>query len=61
MGGERRRIEASLSYVQKYWEALNSEQWDPEDVNLERKKDGELLRVQVRRASLSPVDLASDD
>nr|BAC32454.1 unnamed protein product [Mus musculus] len=46
---------------QKYWEALNSEQWDPEDVNLERKKDGELLRVQVRRASLSPVDLASDD
>nr|BAC33412.1 unnamed protein product [Mus musculus] len=42
--------------------SINSDlEWDPEDVNLERKKDGELLRVQVRRASLSPVDLASDD
>ncbi|XP_034371716.1 transmembrane protein 44 isoform X4 [Arvicanthis niloticus] len=46
---------------QKYWEALNSEQWDPEDVNLERKKDPELLRSQAHRASLSPVDLTSDD
>lgn len=46
---------------QKYWEALNSEQWDPEDVNLERRKDTEFLRSQVHRASLSPVDLTSDD
>ncbi|XP_055481136.1 transmembrane protein 44 isoform X1 [Psammomys obesus] len=47
---------------QKYWEALNSEQWDPEDVNLERNKDNtEPFRSQVHRASLSPVDLTSDD
>lgn len=38
-----------------------SPQWDPEDVNLERKKDEELLKSQAYRASLSPVDLASDD
>lgn len=47
---------------QKYWEALNSEQWDPEDVNLERNKDNVgLLRSQMHRGSLSPVDLTSDD
>ncbi|XP_006902157.1 PREDICTED: transmembrane protein 44 [Elephantulus edwardii] len=38
---------------QKYWEALNSEQWDPEDVNLERSKDNiEMLRSQARGDSM---------
>ncbi|XP_045395925.1 transmembrane protein 44 isoform X1 [Lemur catta] len=47
---------------QKYWEALNSEQWDPEDVNLERHKDSmEMLGSQVHRGSLRAVDLTSDD
>lgn len=41
--------------------SIFSPQWDPEDVNLERKKDTEVLRSQVHRASLSPVDLTSDD
>lgn len=37
-------------------------QWDPEDVNLERNKDNVgLLRSQMHRGSLSPVDLTSDD
>ncbi|XP_073751393.1 transmembrane protein 44 isoform X3 [Callorhinus ursinus] len=35
---------------QKYWEALNSEQWDPEDVNLEGNKDNmEMLRSQIQK------------
>ncbi|KAM9583000.1 transmembrane protein 44 isoform 1-T1 [Trichechus inunguis] len=39
---------------QKYWEALNSEQWDPEDVHLERSKDNmEMLRSQAHRGSMS--------
>ncbi|XP_027625251.1 transmembrane protein 44, partial [Tupaia chinensis] len=43
---------------QKYWEALNSEQWDPEDVNLGGSKDSvEMLRLQVHGGSLRPVDL----
>ncbi|XP_007638613.1 transmembrane protein 44 isoform X4 [Cricetulus griseus] len=47
---------------QKYWEALNSEQWDPEDVNLERNKNNvESLRSQMHKGSLSPVDLTSDN
>lgn len=47
---------------QKYWEALNSEQWDPEDVNLEGNKDNvELLRSQVHRCSMRPMDLTSDE
>ncbi|XP_008060120.1 transmembrane protein 44 [Carlito syrichta] len=47
---------------QKYWEALNLEQWDPEDVNLEGKKDNvEMLRSQVHRGSLGPVHLTADD
>ncbi|XP_050015866.1 transmembrane protein 44 [Alexandromys fortis] len=47
---------------QKYWEALNSEQWDPEDVNLERNKDNvEFVSSQMHRGSLTPVDLTSDD
>lgn len=42
--------------------SINSDlEWDPEDVNLERRKDTEFLRSQVHRASLSPVDLTSDD
>ncbi|XP_047421153.1 transmembrane protein 44 isoform X1 [Sciurus carolinensis] len=47
---------------QKYWEALNSEQWDPEDVNFERNNDSmEIFRSQVQRGSLRTVDLTSDD
>ncbi|KAM6223935.1 transmembrane protein 44 [Rhynchocyon petersi] len=39
---------------QKYWEALNSEQWDPEDVNLEGNKDNlEMLRAQAHGDSMS--------
>ncbi|XP_036059391.1 transmembrane protein 44 isoform X3 [Onychomys torridus] len=38
------------------------QQWDPEDVNLEKNKDNVgLLRSQMHRGSLSPVDLTSDD
>lgn len=47
---------------QKYWEALNSEQWDPEDVNLEGNKDNvEMLRSQAHRSSLGPVALTSEE
>ncbi|XP_045759091.1 transmembrane protein 44 isoform X6 [Mirounga angustirostris] len=47
---------------QKYWEALNSEQWDPEDINLEGNKDNmEMLRSQVHRSSMGPVALTSDE
>nr|XP_040126167.1 transmembrane protein 44 isoform X4 [Ictidomys tridecemlineatus] len=47
---------------QKYWEALNSEQWDPEDVNFERNNDNmEIFRFQVPRGSLTTVDLTSAD
>ncbi|XP_037381205.1 transmembrane protein 44 [Talpa occidentalis] len=47
---------------QKYWEALNSEQWDPEDVNLEMNKNNiEMLRSQVHRFSMRSVDLPSDE
>ncbi|XP_012495270.1 PREDICTED: transmembrane protein 44 [Propithecus coquereli] len=50
------------SDLEKYWEALNSEQWDPEDVNLERHKDSmEMLGSHVHRGSLRPIDLTSDD
>ncbi|XP_036707676.1 transmembrane protein 44 isoform X1 [Balaenoptera musculus] len=46
---------------QKYWEALNSEQWDPEDVNLGGNKDNmEIFRPRVHRWSMKPVDLTSD-
>ncbi|XP_024607871.1 transmembrane protein 44 [Neophocaena asiaeorientalis asiaeorientalis] len=46
---------------QNYWEALNSEQWDPEDVNLGGNKDNmELFRPRVHRWSMKPVDLTSD-
>ncbi|KAF6385607.1 transmembrane protein 44 [Rhinolophus ferrumequinum] len=46
----------------KYWEALNSEQWDPEDVNFEGNKDNmEMLRCQMHRCFVSPVDLTSDE
>lgn len=39
-----------------------SPQWDPEDVNLERNKDNvEMLRSQMRRCSLGPVVLTSDE
>ncbi|XP_029422257.1 transmembrane protein 44 isoform X4 [Nannospalax galili] len=42
--------------------SINSDlEWDPEDVILERDKDSmELLRSQMHRDSLSPVDLTSD-
>ncbi|XP_032725181.1 transmembrane protein 44 isoform X7 [Lontra canadensis] len=47
---------------QKYWEALNSEQWDPEDVNLEGKKDNvDMLGSQAHRGSMGPVVLMSDE
>ncbi|XP_024847501.1 transmembrane protein 44 isoform X3 [Bos indicus] len=47
---------------QKYWEALISEQWDPEDVNLGGNKDSmETLRSQAHRWSVKPVDLPSDE
>uniref|UniRef100_A0A5F9DRS9 Transmembrane protein 44 n=1 Tax=Oryctolagus cuniculus TaxID=9986 RepID=A0A5F9DRS9_RABIT len=47
---------------QKYWEALNSEQWDPEDVNLEGHKGNmEPAGSQSRGDSLRPVDLTLDD
>ncbi|XP_040123634.1 transmembrane protein 44 isoform X3 [Oryx dammah] len=46
---------------QKYWEALISEQWDPEDVNLGGNKDSmDTLRSQAHRWSVKPVDLPSD-
>ncbi|KAL1787977.1 transmembrane protein 44 isoform X1 [Sigmodon hispidus] len=43
--------------------SINSDlEWDPEDVNLERNKENiELLRSQMHRGSLSPVDLTSDN
>ncbi|XP_040606915.1 transmembrane protein 44 isoform X2 [Mesocricetus auratus] len=60
--GSSSEVSSINSDLEKYWEALNSEQWDPEDVNLERNKDSvELLRSQKHRGSLSPVDLTSDD
>ncbi|XP_005670139.2 transmembrane protein 44 isoform X4 [Sus scrofa] len=47
---------------QKYWEALNSEQWDPEDVNPGGNKDNtEIPRSQVHSWSVKPVDLTSDE
>ncbi|XP_025141994.3 transmembrane protein 44 isoform X3 [Bubalus bubalis] len=47
---------------QKYWEALISEQWDPEDVNLGGNKDSmETVRSQAHRWSVKPVDLPSDE
>nr|XP_040126165.1 transmembrane protein 44 isoform X2 [Ictidomys tridecemlineatus] len=50
------------SDLEKYWEALNSEQWDPEDVNFERNNDNmEIFRFQVPRGSLTTVDLTSAD
>ncbi|KAM4887315.1 LOW QUALITY PROTEIN: transmembrane protein 44 [Thomomys bottae] len=51
----------SSDLEQKYWEALNLQQWDPEDVNPERNRDNmETLRSQVHR-SVEPVDLTPDD
>lgn len=39
-----------------------SPQWDPEDVNLERNKDNmQMLRSQVHKWSVKPVDLTSDE
>ncbi|XP_063578664.1 transmembrane protein 44 isoform X3 [Pongo abelii] len=47
---------------QKYWEALNSEQWDPEDVNLEGSKENvELLGSQVHRDPVRTAHLRDDD
>ncbi|XP_047589443.1 transmembrane protein 44 isoform X13 [Lutra lutra] len=47
---------------QKYWEALNSEQWDPEDVNLKGNKDNvDMLGSQAHRGSMGPVVLTSDE
>nr|XP_054538386.1 transmembrane protein 44 isoform X8 [Pan troglodytes] len=47
---------------QKYWEALNSEQWDPEDVNLEGSKENvELLGSQVHQDSVRTAHLSDDD
>ncbi|XP_063478085.1 transmembrane protein 44 isoform X12 [Symphalangus syndactylus] len=47
---------------QKYWEALNSEQWDPEDVNLEGSKENvELLGSQVHRDPVRTAHLSDDD
>ncbi|KAM5276116.1 transmembrane protein 44 isoform 1-T1 [Hipposideros larvatus] len=47
---------------QKYWEALNSEQWDPEDVNLEGNKGNmEMLRCQMYRCFVSPGELTSEE
>ncbi|VCX09064.1 unnamed protein product, partial [Gulo gulo] len=47
---------------QKYWEALNSEQWDPEDVNLEGNKDNiDMLGSQAHRGSMGPAVLTSDE
>ncbi|XP_016055614.1 PREDICTED: transmembrane protein 44 [Miniopterus natalensis] len=44
----------------KYWEALNLEQWNPEDVKLEGNKDNlDMLRSQMHRCSVRPVDLTS--
>ncbi|XP_039706686.1 transmembrane protein 44 isoform X5 [Pteropus medius] len=44
-----------------YWEALNSEQWDPEDVKFEENKDSmEMLRSYMHRYSVRPADLTSD-
>ncbi|KAM7132155.1 transmembrane protein 44 isoform 2-T2 [Molossus nigricans] len=37
------------------------QQWDPEDTNLERNKDNvEMLRSQMHRCSVRPVELTSD-
>ncbi|XP_073087978.1 transmembrane protein 44 isoform X4 [Manis javanica] len=43
--------------------SINSDlEWDPEDVNLEGNKDNvELLRSQVHRCSMRPMDLTSDE
>ncbi|XP_030678860.1 transmembrane protein 44 isoform X3 [Nomascus leucogenys] len=47
---------------QKYWEALNSEQWDPEDVNLEGSKENvELLGSQGHRDPVRTAHLSDDD
>ncbi|XP_055263492.1 transmembrane protein 44 isoform X4 [Moschus berezovskii] len=52
----------SSDLEQKYWEALISEQWDPEDVNLGGNKDSmDTLRAQAHRWSVKPVDLPSDE
>ncbi|XP_054980766.1 transmembrane protein 44 [Sorex araneus] len=60
-GSEASSINSDLE--QKYWEALNSEQWDPEDTNLRRDRgcDMEMLRVQVLGGSRRPVGLNSDE
>lgn len=59
--GDGWAIKVGMDLSQQDTFSIFSSQWDPEDVNLERKKDPELLRSQARRASLSPVDLTSDD
>ncbi|XP_007638607.1 transmembrane protein 44 isoform X2 [Cricetulus griseus] len=60
--GSSSEVSSINSDLEKYWEALNSEQWDPEDVNLERNKNNvESLRSQMHKGSLSPVDLTSDN
>ncbi|XP_045857658.1 transmembrane protein 44 isoform X3 [Meles meles] len=47
---------------QKYWEALNSEQWDPEDVNLEGNKDNiDMLGSQAHKDSAGLAVLTSDE
>ncbi|XP_055263478.1 transmembrane protein 44 isoform X2 [Moschus berezovskii] len=56
------QVSCISSDLEKYWEALISEQWDPEDVNLGGNKDSmDTLRAQAHRWSVKPVDLPSDE
>ncbi|XP_062957125.1 transmembrane protein 44 [Cynocephalus volans] len=56
-------IRARVSSSSSSEVSINSDlEWDPDDMNLEENKDNtEMLRPQVHRGSLRPVDLTSDD
>ncbi|XP_063478082.1 transmembrane protein 44 isoform X9 [Symphalangus syndactylus] len=60
--GSSSEVSSVNSDLEKYWEALNSEQWDPEDVNLEGSKENvELLGSQVHRDPVRTAHLSDDD
>ncbi|XP_063518649.1 transmembrane protein 44 isoform X12 [Pongo pygmaeus] len=60
--GSSSEVSSINSDLEKYWEALNSEQWDPEDVNLEGSKENvELLGSQVHRDPVRTAHLRDDD
>ncbi|XP_032987678.1 transmembrane protein 44 isoform X3 [Rhinolophus ferrumequinum] len=54
----------TMAAISRYMELTIEpvQQWDPEDVNFEGNKDNmEMLRYQMHRCFVSPVDLTSDE